>query len=437
MADYLDAAEARRAWTSWWAAGSPTTTIPTTSRSASSIRRTATAGPSISSPEADRILEEARVEEPRRPSRGALPAIRAAPPRRGRPHPALPRDRLPYRGPARARRRALRSTPPFVNYGEIGEGPRGAGRPRAAVGGGVLHVPIAGVVEHAGPAPWPTRRAGGAVGNVFETLTRDVEGGGSSPGSPPRSTPRRAARASGSACGAACASTTARTLTARDVRYSFERLLQNAEERAAGSSRPSAGRSALLDGEIPRPRRASRSSRPPSSSIELEKPVSFFPASISYAGRWPSCPRGPSASGDHWRQGCVGTGPFRVVRFEPGKRLELSGTRSTGARASRRAEGLVFRFGVSPEEISRSSWRAGSRSPRTSFRPTPRAPPRPPLSRRATARARASRRTSSPSTSSEVPSADAGAPPPDRGAVSTPRRSSAGRSASSRFPRAG
>ena len=51
-------------------------------------------------------------------------------------------------------------------------------------------------------------------------------------------------------------------------------------------------------------------------------PVSFFPAMLSYAGL-SVVPEGTSHLGDHWSQGCAGTGPFRVVRFEPGKLLEL------------------------------------------------------------------------------------------------------------------
>src|SRR6185503_20360165 len=57
-------------------------------------------------------------------------------------------------------------------------------------------------------------------------------------------------------------------------------------------------------------------------TIDLDKPLSFLPAVLSH----PSLaivPEGTGTLGDHWSRGCVGTGPFRVVRFEPGRRLEL------------------------------------------------------------------------------------------------------------------
>ena len=69
-------------------------------------------------------------------------------------------------------------------------------------------------------------------------------------------------------------------------------------------------------------------------------------------------PEGTGGLGDSWRKGCIGTGPFRVVSFEPGKRLELERNPAYWREGYPKNEGLVFRFGVPPEEI-KSEFLAG------------------------------------------------------------------------------
>jgi len=70
-------------------------------------------------------------------------------------------------------------------------------------------------------------------------------------------------------------------------------------------------------------------------------------------------PEGTGAIGDSWRKGCIGTGPYRVASFEPGKRLELERNPAYWREGFPKNEGVVFRFGVPPEEI-RSEFLAGS-----------------------------------------------------------------------------
>ena len=84
--------------------------------------------------------------------------------------------------------------------------------------------------------------------------------------------------------------------------------------------------------------------------VDLDKPVPFFPAMISYAAT-AILPEGTGAVGASLREGAVGTGAFRVVSFEPGRRLELE-RNPTYWRADRpRSDGMVFHFGIPPEEI--------------------------------------------------------------------------------------
>ena len=91
--------------------------------------------------------------------------------------------------------------------------------------------------------------------------------------------------------------------------------------------------------------------------IDLEQPVAFFPALLSYVGIG-IVPEGTGTIGSSWRDGAVGTGPFRVVRFEPGRRLELERNPHYWRDGYPRAEGLVFRFGASSEEV-REEFEAG------------------------------------------------------------------------------
>jgi len=143
-----------------------------------------------------------------------------------------------------------------------------------------------------------------------------------------------------------------RRLSARDVRYSFERMLQS---RGGGRQlfSPMRGAKALLGGEAG-DLAGFRIHSAAEFSIELEEPVTFFPALLSNMVA-SIVPEGsdPGGSGE-----LVGTGPFRVVAFEPGKRLELERSKTYWRPGYPRSEALVFSFGPSPEDIL-SGFRSG------------------------------------------------------------------------------
>src|SRR5262249_49287719 len=69
-------------------------------------------------------------------------------------------------------------------------------------------------------------------------------------------------------------------------------------------------------------------------------------------------PEGTGMVGSSWRDGAVGTGPFRVVGFESGRRLELERNPHYWREGYPRAEGFVFRFGSPAEEV-REDFEAG------------------------------------------------------------------------------
>jgi ABC-type oligopeptide transport system substrate-binding subunit len=145
-----------------------------------------------------------------------------------------------------------------------------------------------------------------------------------------------------------------RKLSARDVRYSFERLLQN---RITGMSfAPILGGQDVLDGK--RSELAGFHIHSATEfTIELTSPVSSFPvlASNVVVG---AIPEGTTTVGNSIEEGAVGTGPYRVVRFEPGRLLELERNPLYWREGFPRNRGLVFSFGVSPEEIH-EGFRAG------------------------------------------------------------------------------
>jgi len=252
----------------------------------------------------------------------------------------------------------LKSTAPFVNYTEVGKGsaPVPAPLPARAPGEDVLRVPIAGTFGSLDPSLTDTVEQAESLTSIFETVTRQTESGRAIPwlasevltendGTRFRFRLRPGVRFHDG-----------RRLTARDVRYSYERLLQNRASDSRFHLSPIRGAKRLLDG-AGTDLEGFHIVSPSEFFIDLEEPVSFFPALISYPAT-AVVPEGTARFGGSWRDGSVGTGPFRVVSFTPGKELELERNPNYWREGYPKSDGIVFRFGVSPEEI-RSEFLAG------------------------------------------------------------------------------
>jgi ABC-type transport system substrate-binding protein len=311
----------------------------------------------FSSPETDLILEEARSE--------ARPAAREALYRKFE-HALLdPAILVPlfhdvdYRiGSPRVRGLQLRSTAPYVNYAEVGktEAPTTRTAPERHAGGGILHVPIAGVVRNFDPALSITAEDHEVLMQVFETLTFALKG--------TRIVPWLASEVITENDGMrfrfrlrpGVLFHDGRRLTARDVRYSFERLLLNQRSGSRWLISPIRGAKRLLDGTAT-DLEGFHIVSPAEFFIDLETPVSFFPAVLSNVSA-AIVPEGTGAIGPSLREGAVGTGPFRLVGFDTGRRLELERNSHYWREGHPKSEGIVFRFGVSPEEI-RNEFLAG------------------------------------------------------------------------------
>ena len=309
-----------------------------------------------SSPEADRILEEARSE--------GRPSVRESLYRKFE-HDLLESAILlplfhdvDYRVAAPGVRGAqLRSTAPYVNYSEIGKAEATPGRAAMdRAGGGVLHVPIAGSFPLLDPSLTDTLEQTETMTTIFETLTWAQDGARVTPWLASEVLVENGGRRIRCRLRPDVRFHDGRRLTARDVRYSFERILANPNSTPRALLGPIRGATAVLEGK-----RADLEGfhivSPLEFFIDLEKPVSFFPALLSYPAM-AIIPEGADMSGTSWKAGAVGTGPFRVVSFDPGKRLEVERHPHYWREGFPRSEGIVFRFGITPEE-TRDEFLAG------------------------------------------------------------------------------
>jgi ABC-type transport system substrate-binding protein len=303
-----------------------------------------------SAPEADEITEHARAES--RPDAremlyrkfDALTTTETAA--------ILPLfHEIDYRiaGP-KVRRLELRSTPPYVNFATIAK----AGNvrqvaPSIGVGGGVLHVPVAEEVTTLEPTLGTTVGACEVTATMFDTLTRCVEGA--------RVVPWLAAEIRSDAGGRRfhfrlrddVRFQDGRRMTARDVRYSWERLLLNPASQMRWLLSPVRGSQEVMKGET-RELEGFHITSSREFTVDLDAAVSFFPSLLVHSST-SILPEGTDVIDPRSRERCIGTGAFRIVEFEPGQRLEVERNPTYWRSGHPKVDRIIFRFGVPPEEI--------------------------------------------------------------------------------------
>jgi ABC-type transport system substrate-binding protein len=238
----------------------------------------------------------------------------------------------------------LSSTPPYVNYAELARLPETTGPAPRKGQGGVLHVPLAIRMEDVDPlvflaAHWQVLPA------VFETLTRPSAEARIVPWLASEVIPEEGGRRYRFRLRPEVCFHDGRRLHARDVRFSFERMLTRPLTGGRFLLSPIRGAQALLSGELDELKGFTILS-PSEFVVELEQAVPFFPALLTAV---PIVPKGLDDYTGTWNDGCVGTGPFRIRRFEPGRCLELEASPYSWRLGYPRAEGLCFDLGVSPE----------------------------------------------------------------------------------------
>ena len=310
----------------------------------------------ISSTEGDQILEEARTE--------SRPAVRASLYRKYESFLqesgmvlSLFHD-VDYRlANSKVLGLTLRGSAPYVNYAEIGKLESVAKATDALrAGGGTIEVPITGTLHRLDPSLASTVEDAEVLPSIFETLTRDVGGARIVPWLATDFRSEQGGKSYRFRLRDDLRFHDGRKLTARDVRYSFERLLLNPDSTARFFYSPIRGAKALLNAEAS-DLAGFRIQSADEFTIELDEPVSFFPALISYHAA-AIVPEGSDKFGGSWQEGCVGTGPFRVVKFEPGVRVELERNKTYWRSGYPKVERLNFSFGVAPAD-SLSQFRAG------------------------------------------------------------------------------
>ena len=311
----------------------------------------------FASPECDRILEEARVET-RALERDALyrsfeDLLRA----NGVLLPLF--YEVNYRvASRRVQGIQLRTTRPYVNYSDLGVSEaKEPEMPQVALRTSEIHIPIIEETRSIDPADVISFNDNEVAGTVFESLTRCGEGARIGGHLAESFTSEDGGRRWRFVLRDGVRFHDGRRLTARDVRHSWERRirlthLQRSLRCIRGAAEIARGETRELQGfHIVSPREF---------ALELTQPMAFFPALLT-TEETAIIPEGTDSLGDHWRRGCAGTGPFRVVDFQPGRHLELERNPDYWRAGLPRSDRLIFHLGLPPSQI-RSDFLAGKLS---------------------------------------------------------------------------
>ncbi len=261
----------------------------------------------------------------------------------------------------------LSSSAPFVNYSRIGRVSQAGRRGARPSRGGIIRVATSGgMFRNLDPALIVDTEKGEIIPNVFETLTRVVESA--------RVVPWLAAEFSMEDDGRRFRFRLrddvrfhdGRRLTARDVRYTFERLLQ---QTGANSHLllPIRGARQLASGDVG-DLEGFRIHSATEFSVELETPLPFFNVLLTNPCT-AIVPEGCVSFDTTWREQCAGTGPFRVVSVHPYERVELERNPNYWREGYPKGEGLVFSIGLSSQEAI-EEFRAGQLSLLTDLTPS-------------------------------------------------------------------
>ncbi|HFE44891.1 MAG TPA: hypothetical protein ENJ18_05255 [Nannocystis exedens] len=242
----------------------------------------------------------------------------------------------------------LSGSPPFVNYARLSKesGLRRRSEPRASA----LRIPMRGQVQTLDPLRGAYAECHVVLSVVFESLTRRATGAQIVPWLAESVESRDGGHSYRIRLRRDITFHDGRRMSARDVRYSFERMLRRPDATSRWLYAPIVGARELLTGAATELRGLQIHSDY-ELTIELLRPLVYFPGMLSHS----VCaiiPEGADRQGDRWGENPIGTGPFRVMRFEPGRRLELERSPGYWRPGLPRSRSLIFDFGISPEEIT-------------------------------------------------------------------------------------
>jgi len=321
----------------------------------------------FSSPEADAILLEARAESRPDVRVGLYRKFENLLEEEGVLLPLFHETNYRIPGP-RVRALVLKNSPPYVNYRELGKAETEVqARGAAATGGGTIRVPqLTMITRTLDPRLTTHVDQAEIVACVFETLTRVTEGA--------RVVPWLASQINVDDGGKryrfrlrdGVRFHDGRRLTTRDVRFTFERVLTTPECEFRQLLAPIRGAGAVLEGKT-KELEGFEIHSSSEFSIHLDATVPFFPSILSHLGL-AIVPEGIDFEARSYRDGCAGTGAFRVMRFQPGERIEMERNPNYWRDGYPKSDGIVFEAVPTSEEIY-SGFRRGHFSLASSLSP--------------------------------------------------------------------
>ncbi|MEM1178647.1 MAG: ABC transporter substrate-binding protein [Acidobacteriota bacterium] len=237
----------------------------------------------------------------------------------------------------------LRGSYPYVEYVQVGVLDKEPAVEATPASKGELHVPISARVESLDPVDRMGSERLEVLATVFETLTRVDRRGRVIPWLAELHAEDGGMRYRGR-LRSDLRFHDGRRLQVRDVRYTFERLLRRAPPDIRGTFVDIRGARSVIGGAATE-LSGFKVLSGLDFEIEMERPSPFLPARLSLptAG---IVPEGAGKFGDSWRDGCVGSGPFRVLAFDPGRRLDLERHPDYWRPKVPKSERLSFHFGL-------------------------------------------------------------------------------------------
>ncbi len=304
----------------------------------------------FSSPESDRILGRARTEARPEARVGLYRGFENLLEEEGVLLPLFHETNYRIPGP-KVRGLALRTSPPYVNYREVGKaGEDAAERGQAAEGRGTIRIPIIGdVTRTLDPLLSNHVDEAEVQSTLFETLTRLDEGARIIPWLASRIDVEDGGKRYRFRLRDGIRFHDGRRLSVRDVRFSLERALSTEACEFRWALSPVQGAAAVIRGEA-RELEGFQIHSTGEFSIRLDAPLPYFPAVLSHTA-FSIVPEGIDFEARRHRDGCVGTGPFRLTRFTPGERCELERHPAYWREGYPRCGELVFERTSSVEDL--------------------------------------------------------------------------------------
>jgi peptide/nickel transport system substrate-binding protein/oligopeptide transport system substrate-binding protein len=185
--------------------------------------------------------------------------------------------------------------------------------------------------------------------NIFETLTRQAEGARIIPWLASEFHAEDGGRSFRFRLREDARFHDGRRISSRDVRYSFERFLQNTRSQIRWLLSSIRGAKPFADREA-KELAGFKIISALEFVVELEQPLSFFPSLLSYPAA-AIVPEGTTDLSGASLEQCIGTGPFRVVRFDARRKIELEANPDYWRRGFPKSDGLMIHMGISPPQI--------------------------------------------------------------------------------------